>query len=228
MTNPVRRSDRMPGVAVKLLLIAAFVALLGAGGARADNPVLTAEVGIGDSYTITLADASGALVKHLDAGTYTLVIHDHSSFHNFHLDGPGVDVASDVDEIGDETFTVQLVDGTYFFQCDAHVGQMHGKFTVGTVTEPPPPAKLAGSIGPGAAAFALRRPAGLAPGAAQVTVTDRTATDGFRLVGPGVAKTTGVKFRGAATWKVTLQAGRYSFGSSRRPKLRRTFTISVP
>jgi hypothetical protein len=124
----------MPGVAVKLLLIAAFVALLGAAGARAENPVLTAEVGIGDSYTITLADASGALVKHLDAGTYTLVIHDHSSFHNFHLDGPGVDAASGVDEIADETFTVRLVDGTYFFQCDAHVGQMHGKFTVGTVT----------------------------------------------------------------------------------------------
>ena len=96
------------------------------------------------------------------------------------------------------------------------------------MTEPPPPAKLAGSIGPGAAAFALRRPAGLAPGAAQVTVTDRTATDGFRLAGPGVAKTTGVKFRGSATWKVTLQAGRYSFGSSRRPKLRRTFTIAGP
>jgi hypothetical protein len=61
-----------------------------------------------------------------------------------------------------------------------------------------------------------------------VTVTDRTATDGFRLAGPGVAKTTGVKLRGSATWKVTLQAGRYSFGSSRRPKLRRIFTISGP
>jgi hypothetical protein len=29
-------------------------------------------------------------VTHLNAGTYTLVIHDHSSFHNFDLSGPGV------------------------------------------------------------------------------------------------------------------------------------------
>jgi len=218
----------MRGVAVRLLIGAAFAAfLLGAGGARADNPGLVADVGLGDSYTISLKDANGAAVKHLDAGTYTVVVHDHSSIHNFHLDGPGVDVATDVESVETKTFTVSLVDGTYFFQCDAHVGQMHGSFTVGAVTAPPPPAKLAGSIGPGKT-FALHRPSGLAGGAAVVTVADRLATDGFRLAGPGVSKATGVTFRGTVTWKVTLRAGRYSFGSVKRPALRRSFTISAP
>jgi len=219
----------MRGVAVRLLIGAAFAAfLLGAGGARADNPGLVADVGLGDSYAISLKDANGAAVKHLDAGTYKVVVHDHSSIHNFHLDGPGVDVATDVESVETKTFTVSLVDGTYFFQCDAHVGQMHGSFTVGAVTAPrPPPAKLAGSIGPGKT-FALRRPSGLAGGAAVVTVADRLATDGFRLAGPGVSKATGVTFRGTVTWKVTLRAGRYSFGSVKRPALRRSFTISAP
>jgi hypothetical protein len=37
-----------------------------------------------------------------------------------------------------------------------------------------------------------------------------------------------VTFRGTVTWKVTLRAGRYSFGSVKRPALRRSFTISAP
>jgi hypothetical protein len=218
----------MRNVAVRLILGAVFVALLlGAGRARAENPGLVADVGLGDSYAISLEDASGATVKHLDPGTYTLLVQDHSSLHNFHLDGPGVDVSTDVESVETRTFTVSFVDGTYFFQCDAHVGQMHGSFTVGAVTAPPPPAKLAGSIGPGTR-FALRRPSGLAGGAAVVTVADRLATDGFRLAGPGVSKATGAKFRGTVTWKVTLRVGRYSFGSVKRPTQRRSFTISAP
>jgi hypothetical protein len=217
----------MRNVAVRLLLGAVFVALLlGAGRARAENPGLVADVGLGDSYAISLEDASGATVKHLDPGTYTLVVRDHSSLHNFHLDGPGVDVSTDVESVETRTFTVSFVDGTYFFQCDAHVGQMHGTFTVGAVSAPPAPSKLTGSIGPGTT-FTLRRPSGLAAGTAVVTVADRLATDGFRLAGPGVSKATGVTFRGTVSWKVTLQAGRYSFGSLKRPRFRRVFTVSA-
>jgi hypothetical protein len=57
-------------------------------------------------------------------------------------------------------------------------------------------------------------------------VADRLATDGFRLAGPGVSKATGAKFRGTVKWTVTLKAGRYSFGSARSSKLRKTFTVS--
>jgi NitT/TauT family transport system substrate-binding protein len=63
-------------------------------------------------------------------------------------------------------------------------------------------------------------------GAYQFTVSDRSKTDGFRLVGKGVANTTGIKFRGKATWKVTLSPGTYSFGSLQHAKLRRTVVVS--
>jgi len=219
---------------VSTAALAAGLALLvsTAGASRTDNPVLTGDVGASDSYSIHLSDPSGKTITHVDAGTYTLVIHDHSSFHNFHLSGPGVDVATDIEGTGDKTFTIALTDGTYFFQCDAHVGQMHGSFTVGSASTPPPPApapkpapaKLAASIGPGAS-FSLRPSAGLSAGTFAVAVADRSATDGFRLAGPGLVKQTGTAFRGSVTWHVTLAAGRYSFGSSTRPKLRRTFTV---
>lgn len=213
-----------------------FAAVLGvcallagsAGAARADSPVLTGDVGAGDSFTITLKDASGAGVKHLDPGTYTLVVHDHSDLHNFHLSGPGVDVSSDVDGIGDKTFTVTLTDGKYFFQCDPHSSQMRANFTVGTVAAPPPttqraPTKASGSIVGSVSSF--RPSSGLSAGAFAIVVDDRSATDGFRLSGPGVSKSTGATFRGTVTWKVTLAAGSYSYGSALHAKRRHTFTI---
>jgi plastocyanin len=217
---------------VLLLSLVAVVAL--AGAANAADPVLTGDVGAGDGFTITLKDASGAPVTHLAVGTYTLVAHDHSDFHSFRLSGPGVDVATTIEGKGDSTFTVSLVDGTYFFQCDAHPAQMRGKFTVGTVTDttpttptPPPatPTKLAAAIGPGAS-VSLKPITGLSAGKFQITVNDRSATDGFRLSGPGLTKATGAKFRGTVTWRVALKAGRYTFGSALRPKLRRAFTVS--
>ena len=224
---PGRR--RIGGVAVKLLLAAALVALLGAAGAaRADNPMLVGDVGLDDSFTITLKDATGAPVTHLAAGTYTLVIHDHSSIHNFDLNGPGVSVATSIPGIGDTTTTVTFTDGTYFYVCDDHPTQMKGSFTAGNVTTPPPPVpvtKLSASIAaPGKATLAPS--SGLSAGTFKLTVSDRTAADGFRLSGPGVSKATGVKFKGTVTWTGTLQDGRYSYGSVRKPTLRRSFTVS--
>jgi plastocyanin len=219
---------------VRLSLAVAAVALLaGAATARADNPVLNGDVGAGDAFTITLNDAAGNKVTHLDAGTYTLVLHDHSAFHNFHFSGPGVDVLTSVDGIENKTVTVTLTDGTYFFNCDPHSSQMKGSFTVGTVSTPPPPVptpapaatKLAASIGAGSKAT-LKPLAGLGAGKAVITVKDTSASDGFRLAGPGVSKATGAAFRGTVKWTVTLRAGRYSYGSVRISKLRRTFTIS--
>jgi hypothetical protein len=235
MRNPIADSARIGGVAVKLLLVAAVVALLGAAGsARADNPTLVGDVGLGDSFTISLKDSSGAPVTHLATGTYTLLVHDHSAIHNFDLGGPGVSVSTDIAGIGDRTFTITVTDGTYFFQCDDHPTTMKGSFTAGSVTTPPPapapaPApvtKLAGSIGPGAR-VALKPSTGLSAGKAKVTVTDRTATDGFRLTGPGIARSTGVKFKGSVTWTLTLRPGKYTFGSARSVKLRHSFTVSA-
>ena len=228
---PRTGSDVRVGVTFAAVLGACALLAGSAGASRADNAVLTGDVGLGDAFTITLTDASGTAVTHLDPGTYTLVIHDHSSFHNFHFSGPGVDVMSDVDAVGDKTFTVTLTDGTYFFQCDPHSSQMHGKFTVGTVTTPTPPpptpaarTKVSASIAGSASSF--RPSSDLSAGAFTIVVDDRSASDGFRLAGPGVSKATGAKFRGKVTWKVTLAAGRYSYGSALHPKRRHTFTVS--
>jgi hypothetical protein len=212
-----------------LLVPAALVAvvLLPAAG-RADNPTLTGDVGLNDSFIIGLIDASGARVTHLEPGTYTLVVHDHSDIHNFHLFGPGVTVATDIGGTGDSTFTIALTDGTYNYVCDAHATFMKGSFTVGTPPAPPSPvaAKLSASVGPGSK-IAVRGVVGLSAGRAVIVVKDASRTDNFHLVGPGVNKATGVMFRGTVTWKVTLKPGSYSFRSDRHKTLRGAFRVAA-
>jgi hypothetical protein len=224
------------GVTFAAVLGACAVLAGSAGAARADNPVLTGDVGQGDGFTITLKDASGAIVKHLDPGTYTLVLHDHSTLHNFDFSGPGVAVTTDIEAVGDKTFTVTLTDGTYFYVCDPHSSQMKGSFTVGAVATTPtpttpsptpaPPAATRATASISGSASSFRPSSGLSAGAFAIVVNDKSAADGFRLSGPGVSKATGAKFRGTVTWKVKLAAGRYSYGSALHPKLRRAFTVS--
>lgn len=205
---------------VLLLLLAGTLA----GAAGADNPVLTGTVGTGDAFVITLQGADGNRLKHLDAGTYTVVVHDRSAFHNFHLFGPGVDVSTDVDGVGDQTFTVTLTDGAYTYQCDPHQSQMKGTFTVGAVSSTPAVAKLAGSVV--GARTKLTGAGNLTAGKAAFVIADRSKTDGFMLRGPGVAKKTAVKFTGKVAWAVTLQAGTYVYGAVRNAKDRHVFTVS--
>jgi Copper binding proteins, plastocyanin/azurin family len=87
----------------------------------------TLEGSVGPGFDISLDGTDG-----LTAGSYTIVVNDQSSAHNFHLTGPGgVDVATDVGEEGEETFEVDLQSGEYTFICDPHASQMRGSFTVG-------------------------------------------------------------------------------------------------
>lgn len=242
MSNPAGPIRRKRGVRVLTLAVILLVSALGAaGGARADNPILTGNVGANDAFTISLAGPTGAPVQHLDPGTYTLLVHDGSTLHNFHLVGPGVDVSTPVEQAGDFTFTVTLADGTYKFMCDPHQTVMKGSFTVGTVTTPPPtpaptptsapaPTKLLAVVGPGAK-ISLRAVGGsalstLAAGSFAIVVSDRSATDDFRLVGPGVSKATGVSFKGTVTWKLKLKAGRYTFRSDKHAALHGAFALS--
>ncbi len=217
---------------VRLLVFAVFCALLVPAGASPAGPQqLVGDVGAGDAFRITLVDATGARVTHLDPGTYTLLVHDRSSIHDFHLTGPGVDVATDVDFTGDETFTVTFSDGAYRYVCDPHSTVMRGTFTVGTAPQPPAPTDLSGRVGPGKT-ISLRAADGSklaapTPGAFVVHVRDRSRTDDFHLAGPGVNRATGVGFRGSATWKVTLRAGRYTYRSDRHKRLHGGFTVSA-
>jgi plastocyanin len=227
-------------VQAKLLVILALVGvLLGVGlgsahGSRADNGQLVGDVGQGDSYSIALKDANGAAVKHLDPGTYTVLLRDHSAIHNFDLNGPGVSVSTDIPAIENKTFTITLTDGTYFFQCDAHAAQMKGSFTVGSVTStttttstpPPAPAtKLTGAVGPGTK-LSLKPTSGLSAGKAKLTIADASTADGFKLSGPGVTRSTGVAFKGKVTWTVTLKAGTYTYSSVKHPTRKHSFRVS--
>jgi plastocyanin len=101
-----------------------------APAAAAHPSELVATVGENDAFDIGLTDPSGQELTAVAAGTYKLLVHDLSGIHDFHLQGPGVDVATAVGFVGDRTFTVTLKPGTYNFICDPHAGRMHGSFTV--------------------------------------------------------------------------------------------------
>jgi hypothetical protein len=214
---------------MRILLIAAVsaVCLVAAGPTGAADGQLVGSVGPG--FGISLKDSSGAAVKHLDAGTYTLLVHDLSEEHNFHLSGPGVDVATDVIATGDQTFTITVSNGTYTFVCDAHSTVMHGSFTGGstppptTTTPAPAPKPLTLRVGPGRT---LAAPAHLAKGRFAITVRDTSAGDNLHLKGPGVDRKTGVAFKGQAHWTITLKAGSYRVFSDAHRTLTRTIRVS--
>jgi hypothetical protein len=213
---------------MRIVFLAATVgaaALLLAGPTAADNPQLVGNVGPG--YSISLRDGSGNAVTHVDPGTYTLVVHDQADIHNFHLSGPGVDVATGVDTTGDQTFTVTFAQGTYTFLCDAHPTLLQGKFTAGIVSPPPspPPAAkaIAGRVGPGRTISFARS---LAKGKYVITVRDLSATDNLHLKGLGVDRKTGVAFRGTVKWIVTLRAGTYRVGSDAHKTLAHAVKVS--
>lgn len=242
MSNPAgvgyrTRTMRLPIIAVVVALAALPAG--GAGATRADNPVLTGDVGANDGFTISLTGPTGSPARNLDPGTYTLLVHDHSQFHDFHLKGPGVDVTTPVDGTGDFAFTVTLSTGTYTYVCDPHSSQMRGSFTVGTVPTPAPtptptptpgPTKLRGSVGPGRTigmgTSDGTRFSSLSAGAYTIVVRDRSAADDFHLTGPGVSKATGVRFKGTVTWKLALKAGKYAFKSDTHPALHGAFTVT--
>ena len=212
-----------------LLLLAAGI--LPSAVASADNPRLVATVGTGDAFVITLRDANGNPVTHLDPGTYDVAVRDVSELHNFHLRGPGVDQATAVETAETVTWTVTLTDGTYTYQCDPHVSVMRGTFTVGNVPPAPTPVALTGSVGP-RRTISLRDADGkvktLGAGPVVLTVNDRSKADNFHLTGAGVNRKTGVAFRGKATWKLTLQPGRYTYRSDKTKKLRGSFLVTFP
>jgi NitT/TauT family transport system substrate-binding protein len=84
---------------------------------------------VGPGFTISLLQ-DGKPVKSLTAGSYTFVVGDRSSAHNFHLTGPGVNKKTSVAKTGRSTWTLTLKKGTYRFQCDPHRTQLKGSFTV--------------------------------------------------------------------------------------------------
>ena len=200
-----------------VLMVAALAVL--AGPAAADNQQLQASVGPG--FTISLKDASGAKVTHLDPGTYAIHVVDQSDMHNFDLTGPGVSKSTEVTEVGEQDWTVTFTDGTYRYVCDVHATTMKGSFTVGNVPTNTV-VKMSASVGPGQKiAFARTAKAGKTT----ITIRDLTAKDNFHLTGPGVNKKTGVAFKGTVKWTVTLKAGTYTYRSDAHKGLKGTLKV---
>lgn len=111
-----------------LLMSVVVLALAIAAIGNAGTSKLTGVTGPG--FTITLK-SGGKAVKTLKAGTYTVVVTDKSSIHNFHLFGPGVNKKTTVPFTGTETWTVKLKSGSYTYQCDIHAALgMKGTFKV--------------------------------------------------------------------------------------------------
>jgi hypothetical protein len=215
-----------------LVLLLALAAVLVPGSAR---PAITATpligtVGQADSFSISLKDASGTAVSHLDPGDYTITVNDLSTLHNFHLRGPGgVDMATDVDTTGMQTWNVTVTDGVYTYLCDAHPGQMNHTFRVGAA--PPPVPKLTGKVGP-ARTISLKRGGTrvktLKAGTYRVVVTDSTRKDNFHLLGPGISKKTAVRGKGTFSWKLTFRPGLFTYRSDAHKTLKRTFKVLKP
>jgi plastocyanin len=214
----VKRRYGLAGLAVASLVLAASAAA---------ETKLTGTVGPG--FTITLRTTDGADVTKLDPGEVEIEVKDLSEEHNFHLSGPGVNLTTGVEAIGDTTFRATLADGRYRFVCDVHPSSMAGQFDVGAgepppppTTTPPPPTKppapsakvgsrLALTVGP-ATTISLKTLAGkkvtlLRPGAYTFVVRDRSKVHNARLRGAGAAQATGVGFVGTKTWRVTLRKG---------------------
>jgi hypothetical protein len=214
-----------------LVLLLAVAAVFVPGSARpaAKATALTGSVGPG--FTISLKDASGQGVSHLDPGDYTITVNNLNTTaeHNFHLSGPGVDMATPFQQ-GTWTWNVTFTDGVYTFHCDAHPTQMRGTFRVGNAPPPPPPpVKLSGKVGPGNTISLKRGSAAvkaLKTGRYKVTVRDVSTKDNFHLVGPGVSKKTAVKGKRTISWTLRFRAGKYTYRSDAHKKLKRTFRVS--
>jgi plastocyanin len=201
-----------------------------AAATGAPNVTLTGVVGPG--FNISLKNPDGTSVSHLDPGTYDISVTDNEITHNFHLRGPGVDMATDVEGISTVTWTVTITDGTYTYLCDAHPVQMKKTFTAGAVQPPPPPqppVKLSGKVT--SKAISLKkggtRVKSVAQGKFKVTVSDTSKTQNFHLRGPGVNKLTGIKARSTATWTLRLKQGKYTYRSDKSRKLRGSFTVTA-
>ncbi|HET7571403.1 MAG TPA: hypothetical protein VFJ77_01905, partial [Gaiellaceae bacterium] len=116
-----------------VLLASALLALVLGGAALAAGPRAQAHAtdgtlsgSVGPGFTISMSTARVA------PGAYEITISDTSDLHNFHLVGPGVDLATSIEGTGKTTWNVTLQAGTYRFRCDAHAAQMTGQLVVGS------------------------------------------------------------------------------------------------
>ena len=122
---------------IALAIVAAFALIVLAlaasafAGSQTTNPKLLGVVGKNDAFNISLT-SKGQAVKTLKAGTYTIVIQDDSTIHNYELDGPSGKswTFTSVGFKGTKTITLKLAKGKYKAYCEPHESFMFMRFTV--------------------------------------------------------------------------------------------------
>lgn len=85
---------------------------------------------VGPKATISLRSASGAVLRTIKAGTYSIVVRDRSKVHNFHLVGKGVNRKSTLGGATTVTWTVKLQAGVLRFYSDKAPKTVKGSITV--------------------------------------------------------------------------------------------------
>lgn len=91
--------------------------------------------------------------------------------------------------------------------------------------------QLFGSVGPGAV-LTFKDKAGkpvrvVKPGKYTITVQDRSKTQNFHLVGPGLNVKTSIKGRSSSGWAVVLKQGSFRYYSDGSPsKLKGSFRVA--
>jgi plastocyanin len=226
MLGESQRQQRFAFGVIVLPLAVAGIWIAPASTRSSADGNLEAIVGTNDGFDITLNDANGNKVTRLAPGTYTIVVHDRSALHNFHLASntdPTVDFRTGLEFVGDQMFTVTFRPGLrYAYACEPHFQVMNGEFRIDelpTTTPPPPPppvkpVALAARINaPGKASLA---PASVRRGTARIVVRDDSNRYNFHLIGAGVNRKTTASFVGRTTWTVRLGAGVYRFGTDPR------------
>jgi hypothetical protein len=133
----MRRQPRRLQVRVRIALLSLVVGLITAATATAGAatpPKLFGVVGIHDAYSITLKNAKGGKIKTLKAGSYTFVVKDGSSMHNFYVEkqkgGSYHKAITTIPGRGTKTFVIKLTAGKYKYYCQAHESSMFGFITV--------------------------------------------------------------------------------------------------
>jgi|tagenome__1003787_1003787.scaffolds.fasta_scaffold20607124_1 hypothetical protein len=189
--------------AILTLLCAGLVVAVSAARPASTATQLDAKVGPGFSITLT---QNGTKVTNLPAGDYTITVDDEATEHDFHLAGPGVDKATDIEGTGTTTWNVTVGDGSYSYFCDAHPTTMLGKFTVGAVT---PPVTTPAALKVRATAKAVKRAITVRAAATRAAKYDIGLWLGTKRVAHGTKSTLHYTAKKAGRYvaKVTVKSG---------------------
>jgi hypothetical protein len=185
-------------------------------------------VGTNDGFDVDLADANAVHVSRLTPGTYDIVVRDRSRLHNFHLASngdPTVDFRTELDFVGEMTFTVTFRDETrYAYACEPALAdderRVHRLLAAASTSSPAAsdPEGRSHTRRQAVRREAQRRRGQLPARRAGQLAQGQLPHQGTRSEPPDGTPVTGTK-----RWTVELSSGRYRFGSD--PRLTGTLTV---